>query len=88
MADSAEWLQVRPVERPLEVHVQGDDVVHLGGELGAPGPCARPAEGLGPEHLGTDVLPSARAVNLSYGGIAAGTVVLGVRVAAATEDPS
>jgi hypothetical protein len=88
VAGRAEGLEVGRVERPLEVHGQRDDVVDLGAELRAPGQRARAAEGLVAQHPRTHRLPAGRRVDPSYGGVAAGAVVLPVRVAAASQDPS
>ena len=74
--------EVRPYEREFGGHGQGDDVVHLHGEDGQPEARALPAERLVAQHLGTHGLPAGGPVDAGHDGVAAGAVVLPVRVAA------
>ena len=56
--------------------------------LGEALPCTRTAHGLVTQDARTHGLPAHGAVDASYDRVAAGAVVLGVAMAAATEDPS
>ena len=82
------WGRGSTARTRVRVPRPGDEVVHLRGGDAQPDACALPAEGLVAENLGTDDLPAGRPVDPRDDRVAAGAVVLGVRVAAATEDPS
>ncbi len=64
-------------------HAEGDDVVHLRSGLGQPPARAFPAEGLLAQNLGPHGLPAGGPVDAGHDGVAAGAVVLRVRMAAA-----
>ena len=88
MARGADGLEVGPHVGEVGRNGQGNDVVDLLRGLGEALPCTRTAHGLVTQDARTHGLPAHGAVDASYDRVAAGAVVLGVAMAAATEDPS